>query len=407
MTVSLEVWRYLIGNTYLKELLRFSIGYFISGFFSLLTMVLVNKSLLPVQMGEYAYLKSILDLLVTVLGLNLYDSYLRFNSIKCNVGLVKKVQAILFLSLIVFMIVIYCLTNDFFCIIYSAALLFNERVYFFCSIIATKKLNIVRITQSATTLLIVAVFYLLEKRLTWDIVLVSYGIGYLLSSCFYFRKEKMEVMAGDELIPFKTVLRYCLPGVFLLIVNWVLNLSSQVFIKEAFSLEELADYAIAQRGLLAINLFSGLFLLFFPSIYFKEMDKKNYNLVFKFRKMISFVVLFFILLIALFSKELYFLMGASHYEGTVIYFRLLLVGEFIRIISNFYGLYLSLRLKVITSMFIWASGAILNVVLLSFFLKEYGVIFAAYSSICSSLLIFVLVYIFSYRKEKKYALFGI
>lgn len=97
-------------------------------------------------------------------------------------------------------------------------------------------------------------------------------------------------------------------------------------------------------------------------------------------------------------------MGASHYEGTVIYFRLLLVGEFIRIISNFYGLYLSLRLKVITSMFIWASGAILNVVLLSFFLKEYGVIFAAYSSICSSLLIFVLVYIFSYRKEKKYAL---
>ena len=383
MTVSLEVWRYLIGNTYLKELLRFSIGYFISGFFSLLTMVLVNKSLLPVQMGEYAYLKSILDLLVTVLGLNLYDSYLRFNSIKCNVGLVKKVQAILFLSLIVFMIVIYCLTNDFFCIIYSAALLFNERVYFFRSIIATKKLNIVRITQSATTLLIVAVFYLLEKRLTWDIVLVSYGIGYLLSSCFYFRKEKMEVMAGDELIPFKTVLRYCLPGVFLLIVNWVLNLSSQVFIKEAFSLEELADYAIAQRGLLAINLFSGLFLLFFPSIYFKEMDKKNYNLVFKFRKMISFVVLFFILLIALFSKELYFLMGASHYEGTVIYFRLLLVGEFIRIISNFYGLYLSLRLKVITSMFIWASGAILNVVLLSFFLKEYGVIFAAYSSICS------------------------
>ena len=165
MTVSLEVWRYLIGNTYLKELLRFSIGYFISGFFSLLTMVLVNKSLLPVQMGEYAYLKSILDLLVTVLGLNLYDSYLRFNSIKCNVGLVKKVQAILFLSLIVFMIVIYCLTNDFFCIIYSAALLFNERVYFFRSIIATKKLNIVRITQSATTLLIVAVFYLLENRI--------------------------------------------------------------------------------------------------------------------------------------------------------------------------------------------------------------------------------------------------
>ncbi|EGN08405.1 hypothetical protein HMPREF1018_01952 [Bacteroides fragilis] len=141
MTVSLEVWRYLIGNTYLKELLRFSIGYFISGFFSLLTMVLVNKSLLPVQMGEYAYLKSILDLLVTVLGLNLYDSYLRFNSIKCNVGLVKKVQAILFLSLIVFMIVIYCLTNDFFCIIYSAALLFNERVYFFRSIIATKKIE--------------------------------------------------------------------------------------------------------------------------------------------------------------------------------------------------------------------------------------------------------------------------
>ncbi|EXY63005.1 putative membrane protein, partial [Bacteroides fragilis str. 3986 N(B)19] len=35
--------------------------------------------------------------------------------------MVKKVQAILFLSLIVFMIVIYCLTNDFFCIIYSAA----------------------------------------------------------------------------------------------------------------------------------------------------------------------------------------------------------------------------------------------------------------------------------------------
>lgn len=78
-------------------------------------------------------------------------------------------------------------------------------------------------------------------------------------------------------------------------------------------------------------------------------------------------------------------MGASHYEGTVIYFRLLLVGEFIRIISNFYGLYLSLRLKVITSMFIWASGAILNVVLLSFFSKNM-VLYLRHT------LLFVLVY---------------
>ena len=97
-------------------------------------------------------------------------------------------------------------------------------------------------------------------------------------------------------------------------------------------------------------------------------------------------------------------MGASDYLETVYLFKLLMVAEFVRNITTFYAIYLSYRLKVYKSILIGGVGAMMNVILLYVFLAKYGIVFAACSSIVSSLVVLCLVYVYAYKDEKKFVL---
>ena len=389
----------ILDVNYLRDFVRFSFGFFISAFLSLITVSLVNSLLGPEELGRYSYLKSIFDLAFGILSLNIYSSYLRFNTKGDNVSLKLIVQRIVLISSLLLLGIIYYYSKSLLAIFYCLVIVFNERVYYFRSLMNIRKLNIARIIPAFMTLLVIA-FLGFYSNISSNYIFFAYGVGY--SIVFFLFRKTNSIKIVNVSISSNEVFRYSIPIAALVIVDWVLNLSAQILIKQYFDYVELASYAIAQRALLAVKLFSGLFLMFYPMIYFKEVEKGNFSFVIKSRLLIIILLLLLCVFIFLGSKYIYIVMGASKYLEHIYLFKILLIAEFFKVVASFYGLYLSYSLKTLTSLIILAVGAGLNILLLFLFLKDYGVIFAAFSTLLSMIFIFILMFFFSMREEKKY-----
>lgn len=390
----------LIRNSYSKDFIYFSLGYFFCAVFSLVIIAFVNKKLEPAELGKFSYMKSLFELLATFFSLNIYTAYLRFNNKGNNVSVYNIIIRYIFVISVLLFVVFYILSKSFYSSLFVLVLFSNERTYFFRSLLKMKLLNVTRILSVIITLLAVLfIVYLLDKPLTSEIILFSYAIGYL--SCLFLYKYRFE-QTDKTLVSFSKIAKYCLPGALLLVVDWLLNLSAQFIIKEKFGYDELASFAISQRALLAVKLFTGLSLMFYPTLYFREIEKKNIVLINKYRQGMGALLLVLILLLWVGAKYIYNIMGASYYIDTISFFRILLIAEFLKVISSFYSIFLAYQLKTVFTLFIMASGAVLNIILLLLLLDQFGIVAACYSSVMSFVLILVLVLYFSYRRERIY-----
>lgn len=390
----------LTNTSYVKEFLGFAAGYFIAAFLSFLIISTVNKLLEPSEMGRYSYYKSIYELLFAVLSFNIYSAYLRFNIKGENKKLTRIVLPITILATIILGIVIGITMKCFVCSLFSLIILYSERMYYFRSLLDIKKLNWIRITPALLTLAILFIFaYIQDIQLNSSRVFIAYGIGYSFV-LFFFRNNKYKV--DETNIQFKKILAYSVPSVGLVVVDWVLNLSSQILIKQYFSFAELSNYAIAQRLLLVVKLFTGLFLMFYPMLYFKEIDKRNSKFISKTRGLILSTILLIVLFFFMFSKYVYLVMGAESYISHQNIFKVLLFSEFFKVSSSIFGLFLSYRIQTYKNLIILSVGSIINVIILFVFLEKYGLMVAAYANLLSNVIICGLYIIFSYRLESKF-----
>ena len=385
---------------YAKEFSGFAFGYFIAAFFSFLIISLINKLLEPSEMGRYSYYKSIFELIYAVLSINIYSAYLRFNLNGENKKLTRLVITIVLIATVILAIIVGISIECILCSLFSLILLYNERMYFFRSLLDIKKLNWIRITPAIITISIIyTISFIFKKQLNASIIFIAYGMGYSFV-LFFFGKNNYKI--DNSPINIKNVLAYCIPSVGLIIVDWILNLSSQILIKEYFSFTELSYYAIAQRLLLVVKLFSGLFLMFYPMLYFKEIKKRNYEFLSKARMFILISIFLIILLFFVFSKYTYILMGAEFYLSYQNIFRVLLFSEFFKVASSIFGLFLSYKIQTYKNLIILSVGSVINVALLLLFLQKYGLMVAAYSNLVSNIIICVFYYFYSYRLEMKY-----
>lgn len=385
---------------YVKEFSGFAFGYFIAAFISFLIISFVNKLLEPAEMGRYSYYKSIFELLYAILSINIYSAYLRFNLNGENKKLTRLVLTLVLIATIILGIIIGFTLECVFCSLFSLIILYNERMYYFRSLLEIRKLNWIRITPALITLSIIyftSVIY--KKQLDASTIFIAYGIGYSFVLLF-FKNNNYNI--DDSQVSVKNILAYSIPSVGLIIVDWVLNLSSQILIKEYFSFAELSFYAVAQRLLLVVKLFSGLFLMFYPMLYFKEIKKKNYNFISRTRGLILITIFLIIILFFIFSKYIYNLMGAGSYLSHQNIFRVLLFSEFFKVASSIFGLYLSYKIQTYKNLIILSVGSIINVILLILFLHQYGLMVAAYSNLIANIIICILYYFYSYRLELKY-----
>jgi len=385
---------------YFIDFIYFAIGFFFATFLSMLISIQVNRNLVPEELGRLAYNKSILELSAFIFSLTLHRSYLRFN-VNGISSVVKQLTSIVVkFAVILVGIVAYYLTNSWLPVLFSLFVLYEERIYFARSIMRIRDVNLLKIGAALITLCFI---FVISKygNLNSNKVLFAYGLGFLLSLVFY-RKEKSKIVHDRFDLPIKTVLLFALPGLISLLIKYSLDASAQVLLKSFFDFSEVAKFAIALRVMLAIKLFSALLMMFYPTIYYREIQTRNKRFIFSLRA--AMVLIMFLISTAayIFAKPLYILMGASAYIDYVEIFHVLIIAEFIFIIGNFWGTYLSFALKTHISMFIFGAGALINLFLLVAFLQRYGVYLAAWSILISNVVMTFLFIFLSLKPELKY-----
>jgi hypothetical protein len=388
-----------IDIPYFKDFNKFSLGYFLSAFISFLTVAYINKNMTKNEIGEYSYYKSYIDIFYNIITISIFSAYLRFNNNGNNRNLNNLILKFCAVITVLFAVVLLYITNSYAVMIYSMIILFNERLYFMRSLMSIKRMNIMQVLCAGLTLLILFSIVFFQKKLSYEAVFIAYGIGYLIS--IFFFKEKSELV-NNTFIPIKTILLYCLPATALSILTWLSSNFSQIMIKEYYTYEELSYFSIAQRCLLVLSLFTGLFLMFYPTIYFREIEKKNRLLLIKIRTLILITVALVTFLMIIFAKYIYIIMGASQYIEKIDIFRILLIAELLRFTGSIYLHYMAYKIKIWISFLIYLVSALINVLLLYFFLSSTGIEMAAYAALISSVFTLILSLIFSYIPEYKY-----
>jgi O-antigen/teichoic acid export membrane protein len=390
-----------LQSAYSKDFIKFAFGFFTTSFIALFTSIIVNKNLNQENLGKLTYYKSLLELLSYVFTLVLYRSYLRFNAKQVSEFTMRVVKAFSLFAVFALLFIAYFLTESIFSVLFAFFVFYEERLYFFRSIMATAKLNVLRIGASAITLgsiIFIAYFYSLKS----DLVLFAYGLGFLIT-LFLLKSDfsSLETKEKEE-VTLKKLLHFSLPAFGSMLIKVSQDFGSQFFINAFFDFTQVSSFSIALRVLLAVKLFSSLLMMYYPSIYFREIQNKNKAFISKLRLYMSTFMVLVCALAIVFANQLYVLMGASEYLKYVLFFRILVFSEFLFITGGFFGIYLSYILKTYISMVVFFISAVVNILILVVFLETYGVIVAALGILVANIFIFLFHIMYTRRLENEF-----
>ncbi len=386
-------------NGYKKDFFSFAIGFFLTALLALFTTIIVNKNLTKAELGEFSFYKSTFELLSYVLTLLVYRSYLRFNSNGVSLYTVKFVSRLSIFALIVLSIVIFFVTGNIFSALFSLFIVYEERTYFFRSILNTKSLNYTRIGAALITFVSVLIFANVGS-LTSNDIFISYGVGFCCA-IFMYRKN-YSIKDDNEELNVRKLLLFSFPALLTLLIKLSLEYNVQLTVKEYFGFVELSKFSIAIRVLLSVRLFSNMINMFYPSVYFRELETGNFTLIKKIRRLMILVVFSATLIAFFFTDELYLLMGAKKYIEFSGLFKILLLSELFFTLSNFYGIYLSHLYKTIQMLIIYFIGALINLFVLFSFINNFGVHAAAYAMLASNIFLFTFHFFYTKRKEDRF-----
>lgn len=387
----------------IEKFIIFSLGTVLSSIFSYLTTKDVNFFLSEIELGQYSYLNSIFQLLFVSLSLSLSHTYIRFNNNGISLRLVKFVQTQSVIALIVFILIIYLITHDITVALFAFILFYNERMYYFRSVLDTFRLNLLLITSSVTIYILCKLYFTYNTNYNHEDILKIYGIGYLVSLLFFVFKNKNLNINTESEIRTKDILKYSIPLIGITIIDWILNFSNQYVIKLFLNYEDLAKYAIAFRSLLIIRFIASLFLLYFPLAYFRAIEQNELEKIKKIRLMMIFILFLSSLIIGLFATNVYLIMGGNKYLDSIYLFQVLLIADLLKMSASFYGTILTYEIKTYISMFIQLAGAVLNLFLSFMLIPIYGIEAAVYSNLIAYIIIFILTIAYSHKIEKKYS----
>lgn len=403
--VKIKLLRFLIKRftkdkaKYIVDFISFGIGFFFSTGIALLISILVNKNLPKEDLAIFNYNKSFLEFFSYVFTIVLYRSYLRFNVSGNNISLFKKVKIVNLAAFIILEFIAFRLTDSYWTLLFPFFIFYEERLYFFRSLMKVAQINYLKILVSLTTLGIVLYLYSVEN-MEPNKLLFGFGVGFTIA--FLFQGKLKGVKTDHNEISWKTILLYSLPAVGSIIVRLSLDISSQYLIKSNYGFNELSKYSIATRVLLGVKLFSSLLMMFFPVVYFRELKNKNKKFILRMKGIVIFCMFVVASLGILFNEQLYFLMGASKYVHAKNFFNLLVISEFVFILGSMWGIYLNYALKTHILLLIYFLGACVNLCILIVFLPTQGMETAPISILASNIFMAILMIFLSHCKERKY-----
>lgn len=407
MNASKTLVRNILKNKHFKNFKNFILGGIITIILGYIGNYLINKNLSKEDLGLFSYYYNLLTLLTTIFSLNIYVSYLRFNTGAYNeVQLKKNVKFISIIATVALIITTYIISKNILISVFSFLIIFNERTYFFRSKKEISKMNGIKY-MSSIILIIGLLSYTKSNNFTFDKALLSYGIGYIVSVILGFileRKNKKNdiINRNVESTSIKRLLKYSIPISLTSIIIWISHVSDQIVMKEFLPLTELGNYAISYRIIVVIQIFTSLFLLYYPMLYFEEADKRNYSLIKRIRN-IFIIILFLFTLILIFSRKfVYIILGASQYLDYTYIFIYLIIAEFIRIVSGLFLSFRSYTLQNWYSLIAIAIPSIIQICMNIIFIPKFGVYFAAIMQLISAILYLFITIFLAVIPEKRY-----
>tara|TARA_R110002049_G_scaffold2365_2_gene17257 strand:- start:14510 stop:15925 length:1416 start_codon:yes stop_codon:yes gene_type:complete len=202
----------------------------------------------------------------------------------------------------------------------------------------------------------------------------------------------------------KNILLFSLPMVPTLLTAWILNMSNRIFIEHYFTLEEVGIFSLAFKisGVTTI-LFGALYTAYNPlfyrlanhkdKVYAKDRIKGLNQAIIIFALIICFVISFF-------SKELINIFLDEKYVSAAGVIPLIVFSLLILQISGLYNLMIYQSKKSTTIMSISIVAAFASIVFNFLLIPKFGMYGAAWSSITSAIMIFILSHI--YAKKNYY-----
>lgn len=388
----LIIWKFFCHNAFAYILLY-------------LQNVLVNRYMHADSLGKYSYVQSILILLVSVYSMEVYSTYLRFIGYHNEKVLLGISRRILTAASALFCITVLIFFRNPFYVLFFGYMWMRERLYFFRSKMDINTYGQIKIFQYLLSnfmlIILIVSGYLNEKTL-----LVSIGISYCMISVVYSvnKKAKSLTCLSDDLPSVKTkeIIKYAMPLSFNAVIVWLLGSADQMLIDRYLDATTLTYYSVGFRIINVIRIGAGVIMEYWPRFYFERMEKRDYRaeksmyLIF-----VSVVVVLCTGAIA-FSRQLYWLMGASKYSDTRWMFCMLALAELFRLLGSINMTFQSfVRNNTINVLCLSILGGV-KLFINWFCIIEQGVKMLFYTTLGCYFLYFICSIYFGYMKEQKY-----
>lgn len=232
-----------------------------------------------------------------------------------------------------------------------------------------------------------------NKVLIIENVFLSVIIAYAISCFFILSRNKLYRyirLANFDFKILRMLLSYSWPMVISSVALWTVNLSDRFFVSGFLGIEETAVYAVANKIPNLFNSFYGIFNLAWTentSKLTREEKSSDYYTIF-FKTFYAAMVGLMLILICL-APIMYEILINSKYDRGYQLMPWLFIGAFFSSLVSFLGsIYVGekrTRDVGISS----AAGAIINILINFIFMKHFGVIVAALSTIASYAIIFM------------------
>ncbi|MDD4321761.1 MAG: hypothetical protein PHH31_09505 [Acidaminococcaceae bacterium] len=314
------VWKFFYNN-----LLAYILLY--------LQNVLINRYMPLESLGQFSYGQSMMILFSSVYSMEVYSAYLRF--IGCNnekelVGIVRKV---LFIASALFSVTVLIYFRLPLYILFFGYMWMRERLYFFRAKMDISTYGRIKIFQYLLSIFILFIL-IIFNGLNEKSMLVGISISYLAVSLVYNFNDKAKkiIKLEDDLpaVETKEIIRYALPLSFNAIVVWLLGAADQMLIDRYLDAMTLTYYSVGFRIINVIRIGTGVIMEYWPRFYFERMGRRDYSAVKIMHIIFMGVVAALCVGTIVFSKPLYWLMGASQYSDMRWMFSMLAAAELFR-----------------------------------------------------------------------------
>lgn len=396
--------RFVTKNKDLKIVMQFVQGNFLVYILMYLQNLLINTSLSPFDLGKYSYYQSLFVVILPVFSLTIYSSHLRFLGFVDVNRLLNLIRKVLAIASVMFGILALVVWAEWRFIPFAGFIWFNEQLYYFRSLSRIWLYSAMKFVQHIILICSFGILLLLQQA-NHEMLLFIMGLAYILTYAIFFRARQSCIIEQQTTEDYcrKEIFAYCVPGAVSIVAMYILSAGDQMFINVYLSSFDLADYAVAFRTLILIQLFTAFFMEYWPRFYFERAAKRNYSYIKKMGLGFKAAIASFSVACILFADPIYYIMGVKAYIGQSTWiFSMLVFGEIFRVFGSINMTYRSYSKESIYNVYILGGLGISKLAVNYLFVEQYGIAILVYTTVGCYVAYWIMSYLFSVRAEKRY-----